>query len=391
MTKRTSSALSEINLLLKSNTNNIEFTNELNKIKALCLIAQQANNKAVISKEVKSVLMKDSTISNSKLIFAIARELEFKGNTTDAAILLSKMKTNWDHWPVKGTFWRTKLRHNTLYQDFYDDYFFYLDAQYSSGQISSLLSTIKKNPEDDFYKWLYSDIKKDIPRLYDLLGTKFLRKNNLNKAIKAFSEVGDSLWTSDNYYYKDYLDANPFYTNIYNEHQGTKADTITFNKESITSTLINYLNKANDIKNTDRDYYYFLAANCYFNMTQYGNSWMMKRYFWTVNATKTKLADDDEYFNCILAKKYYLKAKSVSKSEKFSALCLRMAGKCEKYRLKNKFYDEDKYNDLSGEEFSKKVFDSNNYYSQIQKQYPDYYDDLISNCESFDSYFNSRK
>jgi len=27
------------------------------------------------------------------------------------------------------------------------------------------------------------------------------------------------------------------------------------------------------------------------------------------------------------------------------------------------------------------------FYKELKKQYPDYYDDLISNCESFESYF----
>lgn len=121
---------------------------------------------------------------------------------------------------------------------------------------------------------------------------------------------------------------------------------------------------------------YFLAANCYFNMTQYGNSWMMRRYFWTSNAFKTKLEDDEEYFNCLLAKQFYLKAKEVTRSKKFAALCLRMAGRCESYRMEN---------------LSQNQVKSNKYYLRLKKEYPADYEDLMSNCESFTRYFNSWK
>ena len=126
--------------------------------------------------------------------------------------------------------------------------------------------------DNNFDTWKYSLIQKDLPRLSDLLGTKYIRKNQLHNALQAFTKVEDSLWTSKHYPYKTYLNANPFYTNMYNEHKPTKADTIKYNKESITRTLITYLEKANNPKNKKRDYYYFLVANCYLNMSHHGNS-----------------------------------------------------------------------------------------------------------------------
>lgn len=66
-------------------------------------------------------------------------------------------------------------------------------------------------------------------------------------------------------------------------------------------------------------------------MTSYGNSWMMRRLFGGSRYLKdSKLEDMDEYYNCNIAKMYYLKAKSTSKSKQFSALALLFAGKCEK-------------------------------------------------------------
>jgi hypothetical protein len=386
MTQDYATSLDQIKLLLSSTNKNNKLTRQLNILKSLCLTAGQGEN-AIIQDEVKPVIMNEFAAANNKFIFAIARELEYKGNSTDAAILLSKLRTRVDklyqegYWR-NGIYWKTNSNRYTLFVDFYDDYFFYLDAQYSPGQLNDLIEDIKKskNLNDEFSKWKYSVINKDISRLYDLLGTMYLRNNDLAGALNSFEKVSDTLWTSHYYPYSRYLDANPFYTNMFNEHSRTNADTIRYNKSGLIRNLIDYLAIAENINNNNRDYYYFLVANCYFNMTQYGNSWMMKRYYWTSNIHKTKLADDDEYFNCNLAKQYYLKAKEVSQSKRFAALCLRMAGKCEKYKI---VYNGERQN-------SKQEITENIFYKKLQEEYPEFYDELMGNCQSFEKYFNSR-
>lgn len=359
---------------------------QVSMLKSIALIAKQKVNEVIIPKYVQEQLMSKGTMDN-RFVFAIARELEYKKNTSDAALLLSKVNSTEDY--ENNMYWKTKKFHTTIYSDFYDDYFYYMDAQYTTSEISNLIEKIqKRDASDSFVKWKMSKILGDVPRLYDLLGTKFLRENKLNQALSSFKNVNDTLWTSNAYSYKTYLNANPFYTNFYNEHTRTEADSQKFNKPLIIQTLIKYLNIAENSKNVDQDYAYFLTANCYLNMTVYGNSWMMKRYYSSGYVRKTKLLDDDDFFNCTIAKHYYLKAFSVSKHKKFKALCLRMAGRCEKYRLLNA-YNEAAYR-LSAQEFETKIFSENKYYQKIKKQYPNYYDDLISNCESFESFLQSR-
>lgn len=383
MTNNYENAIAEINSLQRKPSANKSIRQQQLLIKALCLTARQTNGHAIILAEIKPILIQEHAQKNNKFIFAIARELEYKGNTTDAALLYSKVNDSAGDWP-NAIYWRTKKNYNTLYNDFYDSYFFYLDAQYTSGAMEQLVHDIKShNKKDTFSCWLYSTLKPDINRLYDLLGTKYIRLNRLQNALATFRQVNDTLWSSKSYAYNQYLNANPFYTNMYNEHTATGADSVYFTKTTITQTLIHYLAKAADPKNPNRDHDYFLAANCYLNMTQYGNSWMMRRYYWTGNATKTNLSDDDEYFNCNLAKQYYLKARAVAKSKKFAALCLRMAGRCEKYRLLN-------VSASGGDNYDDKIFNANQYYAQIKRQYPDYYDDLISNCTSFEEYFSAK-
>jgi hypothetical protein len=385
MTEDYANAVNQINVLLAAGNDDPEIIRQLDIMKSLCLTAMQTG-KPVIPDEIKPVLMKEFAEANNKFIFAIARELEYRGNTTDAAILLSKLRTRVDkdysegYWR-NGIYWKTSSNHHTLFVNYYDDYFYYLDAQYNTSQLTDLIDNVRTNSgnKDPFTQWKYSVIRKDIPRLYDLLGTKYLRSDNLKEALTSFRKVNDSLWTSKFYAYSKYLDANPFYTNMFNEHGRTTADTVSFSKPEILNRLISYLDKGSDENEARRDYYYFLAANCYFNMTQYGNSWMMRRYFWTSARHKTKLEDDEEYFNCILARKYYLKAKEVSHNDRFAALCLRMAGRCEKYRIL--------YNSRYRDQATKLA--DNRCYKDLRKEYPEYYEELMGNCQSFDSYFSS--
>lgn len=348
-------------------------------IKALCMVSMQTGNNCKIPGQIKSLIMQQAQVSNNKFLFAIAREVEYKGNTTEAALLYSKLNSG-DDWKNR-MYWRTKKNYNTLWLDFYEDYFFYLDAEYNTSQTKDLIASINNYNEtrkkNSFDEWAYSNVRKDIGRLNDLLGTKYIRLNKLNEAYTAFKQVDDSVWSSPDYYYETYLDANPFYTNFYTEHQSTKADTVSFTKTGITARLIDYLQKADDKNNPKRDYYYFLAANCYFNMTHHGNSWMMKRYYWSSYEAGSHLPDDKEYHQANLARQYYLKAKTVTKHPQFAALCLRMAGRCEKYRQWDINIDTDST--------------ENKYYKEIKTKYPDDFENLMSNCYSFDKYFAMRQ
>lgn len=358
---------------------------QIKMIEALALVAEQQKGKAFIPEKIKPLILQQQAQKNYAFIFAIAKELEYKGNTTEAALLMTNVNKE-DAWNAGNVYWKNAKGVENTYVNFYWEYFGYVDAQYTAAELKNLMADIQVNGNrsDMFNTWKYGSIKNaNQSRLYDLLGTKYIRENNLEAALAAFKNVNDTIWTSDAYPYKFYLAANPFYTNMYNEHTPTYADTIHFTKTTITSTLIDYLKRANDVKRKDRDYYYFLVANCYLNMTEYGNSWMMRRYYWSSSENEEGFSDDKEYYSCMLAKKYYLEAQKVARSKKFAALCLRMAGRCEAYNLRHTY--DDRYN-----RDETKIFRRNMYYKNLKKQYPGDYDELISNCESFESYFAAR-
>lgn len=382
------SSLSLIRQLEMQRSTTPAFKSQLGILKALCLVSLQPAGNAIVPEEIRPILLQEAAAKNNRFLFAIARELEYKGNTTDAALILS----NINHYSEESesVFWRTKQGYSTLYSDVYYDYFFYLDAAYSIDQLTQLIQAIQNaNTVNPFDQWKFGKVKENLSRLYDLLGTKYIRKNQLTEALAAFEKADPSMWSSPDYPYAIYLNANPFYTNMYNEHTPVEEDSVSYTKPELVRTLLEYLKKAENPKTKNRHYYYFLVANCYLNMSYYGNSWMMRRYYASSYENYSGLEDDNEYYQCLQAEAYYLKAKQAAKNRQFQALCLRMAGRCEKYRILRKMeYGETYYDE---EEMAAIAFQENKYWKQIRQEFPEAYDDLIYNCYSFDQYFQAHK
>ena len=147
------------------------------------------------------------------------------------------------------------------------------------------------------------------------------------------------------------------------------------------------LKLAEDKKEKNREYYYFLVANAYYNMGREGNSWMMRRFGGWSHYWLSDFEDEVEFRQCNLAKQYYQLAGDFSQSQKFKALCLRMMLRCEKFKLEYKYIQDG--NGLNYNYDS--LMASNHYITDLKNKYPDYFEDLISNCDNFSSYFEAGK
>ncbi|MFM7682458.1 MAG: hypothetical protein ACKO7P_06900 [Bacteroidota bacterium] len=379
---------------LSASINSIQPANEDEKrFKAMLLSldnVQSSENPDLKNILVQETLQKEVNLNHNKFVFAIARELEFKKNTTDAAYLFSKLNNSEIYYEdeyydeMKEVYWRPNGVQSSWFLNYYYDYFLYLNDAYSTEEMKNLISDLKESNKQNssFETWKKENLTKEIDRLYDLLGTKFIREDKLNDALGAFEKVNDTLWKSEYYPFKTYLNSNPFYTNFYLEHSKTPVDTVVFTKESITRKLINLKSDFQSFSGNKKAYAAFHIANCYFNMTQYGNSWMMRRYAWSQNFLESPLVDNFEFFECRLAKKYYLEAYNSAISKQYKALSLRMAGRCENYKLQ--FDNRRNYDD----DYEHKPL-INSYYNKLENQFPEHYDELMSNCESFKTYYNS--
>lgn len=388
ITRQYDQCLSLISRLEKSVPNNV-IANQLQVIKALALTAMQKPGSAVIPAVIQPTLMANS--ANGQFIFAIGKELENLGNTTDAALLYSLLSDNWspndeDDYTKNYVFW--KSLQGGAYDDYFSDYFDYADVVYTPSQTTDLIEDIEKNIKlfDRFSIFKYRILRGDLPRLYDMLGTKYIRRNQLNDALAAFEKAGTAYWSRANTPWDDtenIFDRNPFYTLKYTPKFIETADTIRLNKYTVTQQLLKYLARAEDKNEKNRDYYYFLVANAYYNMGHEGNSYMMRRFRSWSSWELSGIEDEEEFRQSNLAKHYYLLAKQYAQTDKFRALCLRMAGRCEKHQMAYKHIGEWYHLDS--------IYEANQYYQQLKTTYPEYFGSLVSNCDCFEEYFKARR
>ncbi|MBX9807636.1 MAG: hypothetical protein K2X95_07530 [Flavobacteriaceae bacterium] len=349
---------------------------EIEKIKALCLTANQENGKAIIKPEIQNTILKFK--NDERFIFALGRELEFNGNLTDGIALISLLENSYSEGfdNVDNVEWQgNRIKTSGNLKVFYS-YFDYLDFVYSAKDLQTIADKLKTGFVSEFEKTIYAKLLKDKDYLNDLLGTKYIRENRLDNAIVTFNSLDKNYW-EDNYnawergdYGDDYtFDENPFYDFKYTVGFIEHKEKFIVTKLSVTEHLIKYINLAYNPKTKDRDYYYFLLANCYYNMSDYGNSWMMRRYsssssYYGQDYENESYIDEIDYRNKIKAVAYYKLAYQNAKTAQFKALCLRMMD----------YVQENEYSDSK----------------RVAAQFPEFGSDL-SGCENLANYFLSRK
>lgn len=356
---------------------------QINIIKALSLIANQKKDKAIIIDEIKPIILNESKNKNFSFLFAIAKELEFLNNNVDAAYLISQIVLDEENYEGTSVFWKSRASKVTLQNDFYSDWYGYIDAELTTDDLQKIVNEMSFKT-DAFDKWKKRILRNDPNRVYDLLGIKYMREDNLGKAHFYFSKV------SKTHYTNLLFNENPFYKIKDYMNYDVKQKANNYTKAKVISQLMRYLKKANNVKNSRRDINYFLAANCYYNMSYYGNSWMLKRIYWTSNLfSEANMQDENEYFGCGQAKKLYERAFQFTKDEKFKALCAFMIAKCEARKneyefLRGKEYLWDANFHELREELNEKSFINfkNNYKSE--------YLEMTSNCEVFSNYYKKR-
>lgn len=348
---------------------------EIEKIKALCLTARQASGKAIILKDVHAIIEKYT--KDRRFLFALGRELEFRGNLLDGIAIISLA----DHddysdysYDSNDVEWRGNRLLTTPNLDVFYNYFDYLDFVYSANYLQVLVNSIHQMPAEKKNDFIYATLLKELDYLTDMLGTKYIREEKILLALKTFQSLDEHYW-QDNYNawergkFDEYMlfDENPFYTIKHTNSFIENKETYFVNKLSITEHLYKYMQLANNVKNNDRDYYYFLIGNCYLNMTDMGNSWMMRRFeshsTYPEEYLNESYIDNLEYRARTKTFEYYNLAYTHAKTDKFKALCLHMMNYAKR---------------------TPKVL------IQIKEEYPDYYSDL-SSCQDLDEYFNARR
>ncbi|WP_136668363.1 hypothetical protein [Flavobacterium sp. H122] len=355
---------------------------QLDIVKALSLTANQKIDKAIILGEIKPIVLRESKNKNFSFLFAIAKELEFLNNKVDAGYLISQIILDGEYDSVNSIFWKSRTRKITLQDDFYSDWYGYIDADLNTLDLQKIVNEMNLK-SDSFDRWKKRILKNDPNRVYDLLGVKYMREDKLEQAYFYFSKI------SKTHYTNLLFNENPFYKIKGYMNYDSKQTANNFTKAKVTLELINYLKRAKNVKNARRDIDYFLAANCYYNMSYYGNSWMLKRIYWSSSAAEANMKDEKEYYTCSQAKNLYEQAFKYTKDDKFKVLCAYMIAKCEarkneyEYLTKRDYFWDMEYYKLK-EKLNGKSF------KNFKFKYKDEYEEMISNCEIFTNYYKNR-
>lgn len=185
------------------------------------------------------------------------------------------------------------------------------------GMDSLLAKGLKSVDKDDFY---------------ELYGTTYLREHKYSGALNCFSKLSPKYkyFNTDDWYGNDStFYSNPFATTINDypkKHIGEKA---AFNKKTFAKEMVRLQRLTlSDKKNAAL--YYYKMANAVYQTGHFGNSWFLISYEWEAyqNDKPIRYGFDLDYKKAATAKKWYLKARSLSNDANFRAKCTFMLAKC---------------------------------------------------------------
>jgi len=231
-------------------------------------------------------------------------------------------------------------------------------------------------------------------QIREMIATKYLVKYNFKMAEKILSDNSD-LQAAGHIDTLKNLHADPFIIHINDCHDcDYKAPKEkTYNKKTFAQRMLE-LKKLAETDTANRAKYYFLLANGYYNITFFGNSWKAVAYDrafpgWVF---KTDTTEPKQYYDCSIAKEYYVKAMNAAKDKEFAARCCFMASKCEQNEFYVKAYD---YKMLTHN--PQKYFEIKNgyrnFFRTLENKYSDtkYYQQVIEECKYFDEFVKKIK
>ena len=236
---------------------------------------------------------------------------------------------------------------------------------------------------------------------YELYGTAYLRRHQYDKAVKMFAKLpaAYTFFTPENWYNVaaiPKLYANPFIETIKDYPKAYVSEKGAFNKKSFAAEMLR-LQKltVSDKKNAAQ--YYYKMANGVYQTGYFGNSWYLISYNWSSydNTTASKYVYDADFKRAEMAKRWYLKARSLSTDPNFKAKCTFMLAKCKQKEVildsQINAYIQWNINDVRYQNFSAAYY-GNTYFKELKMNYSKtpFYKIAVGDC-SYLSDFIARK
>mgnify|MGYP003582652880 FL=1 len=287
------------------------------------------------------------------------------GDTTRAALLMLKGDLISEN-TVDNSF-SVRMGWTTL--DFWRNYL-------SSTTLAQLEKRFKGTAKGSFDALLNEQLSKlNKNDFYELFGTAYLREHQYQKALNCFEKLPANyeFLTPSDWYEDKKLYANPFATTINDYPKKYTSTTKKYDKRSFAKEMAR-LQKLITTDKTNAAQYYFNMANGVYQTGYYGNAWSLISYDWSSYAVyeKAKYVFDRDFKLAATAKKWYLKARSLSNDPEFKAKCTFMLAKCEQKSKSSQALNSNNWYDLSYTERDNRIAyvnANNRYFKELKQQY----------------------
>ncbi|MFT3795926.1 hypothetical protein [Flavobacterium sp.] len=251
----------------------------------------------------------------------------------------------------------------------YYTYIGYFERYASLKNMDALMALIAKKDKTPFERYICSGVVfKDINVYRDVKGTIAFRQNDLETAYAEFAKIPTDFWDEISEF--SYLNEDPFLPKVLAFAHGPRKYNYPFNKARFVAELIK-LKKQNTAESNMR------LGHAYFNVSYYGSAWMMSAYGWTSgdydysdyvfggNRMKREQAyHNGNYYDCTMAKAYYLKALALAKDKEQKALASLMLFECEYYASGTSNFNFDSAKAIFKP--GRWIYDFNNLYANTQ-------------------------
>lgn len=210
------------------------------------------------------------------------------------------------------------------------------------NQFVELLRKTHKTPFESYMTKRYAIGTGSYYAMLDDLGTVHLNEYHFKSADTIFSLIPDSIWNATDSWastYSTYLNQNPFIARFGSNHHTWEADTVTYSKKSFTQRMLHLQSIIADPKSPGRDDAWRQYADAFFNMTFYGNSWLLVRNYWSrseiesyyVGNVKRHLSQNHlNYYGCRAARTQYAALFNASRDPEIKAHCAMMISRCDR-------------------------------------------------------------
>jgi hypothetical protein len=272
----------------------------------------------------------------------------------------------------------------------------FLRSKINSKEVEKLYVLMQSSSKTKWETYLTTSNSFSKDDVSDIAGTAYLRELDFTNAERWLKQVPAKYYQAEPY--KTNLAANPFADLIYDTHAPTSQDTEKYTKLSFVQKMKLLQLKSGSGSNEQKAKTIYQMANALYQMSYWGNSWMLVEYGWSGNdgltATYKEGTWQREYFGTFTAERFYLQAKELSTDANFKARCMWMAAKCSQKQYLVPSYtaysDYDLY-DKATEQYSRDIR-KNKYFKEFVTAYgkTNFYTEAFNSCVYLKDYINKK-